>query len=370
MQTKFIRNRVYNYSHCLGPGIREGRGFSRPTDFALGPDNIIYLASRGVEFATFGGGLTKADFSPDKHHAIWEYRGPEVGDGFCPWPTSIALDSEENVYLADEYTNGIFVWDKDGNTKDRWDIGMTLEGDPNADKMELLNTFGLPLEYYLRKVVPGMGMEEGKLNGPSGIEFDKNDNAYVVDSRNHRIQVFTRDGKFIFGWGRFGDKPGEFNLPWGINFDKEGRVYVADWKNNRVQKFTPDGTYIATIGTPGHDEGQLHRPSNVAIDKDGDIYVSDWGNHRLNVYDAEGDFITDFHGDAEKFSPATQDRVNIDLDAQKAMLRADMSETYRIHYPVSVNVDDRGNIMVMEVRTSRIQVYRKEQDWSDPQFNL
>ena len=56
MQTKFIRNRVYNYSHCLGPGIREGRGFSRPTDFALGPDNIIYLASRGVEFATFGGG--------------------------------------------------------------------------------------------------------------------------------------------------------------------------------------------------------------------------------------------------------------------------------------------------------------------------
>ena len=137
-----------------------------------------------------------------------------------------------------------------------------------------------------------------------------------------------------------------------------------------MQKFAPDGTYIATIGTPGHDEGQLHRPSNVAIDKDGDIYVSDWGNHRLNVYDAEGDFITDFHGDAEKFSPATQDRVNIDLDAQKAMLRADMSETYRIHYPVSVNVDDRGNIMVMEVRTSRIQVYRKEQDWSDPQFNL
>ncbi len=52
------------------------------------------------------------------------------------------------------------------------------------------------------------------------------------------------------------------------------------------------------------------------------------------------------------------------------MLRADISETYRIHCPASVNVDDKGNIMVMEAHTSRIQVYPKEQDWSDPQFNL
>ena len=57
------------------------------------------------------------------------------------------------------------------------------------------------------------GNGEGQLNGPSGIAFDSEDNAYVADQHNNRVQKFTRDGEYLLQWGEPGDGDGQFNLP-------------------------------------------------------------------------------------------------------------------------------------------------------------
>ena len=85
------------------------------------------------------------------------------------------------------------------------------------------------------------GSGDGEFNGPSGIAIDQQDVLYIVDSRNHRVQKFTKDGEFLATWGSLGSAEGQFNAPWGITIDQQGDVYVADHKNHRVQKFTPDG---------------------------------------------------------------------------------------------------------------------------------
>ena len=64
---------------------------------------------------------------------------------------------------------------------------------------------------------------------------------------NNRVQVFTKEGKFLFKWGSSGSGDGEFNIPWGIDIDKHGDVYVADWRNDRIQKFAPDGRFLMTV---------------------------------------------------------------------------------------------------------------------------
>ena len=59
-----------------------------------------------------------------------------------------------------------------------------------------------------------------------------------MDSKNHRIQIYSPEGEYINSFGTYGDGYGELNLPWGIHVDEFGDVYVADWGNNRVKIFS------------------------------------------------------------------------------------------------------------------------------------
>lgn len=52
-----------------------------------------------------------------------------------------------------------------------------------------------------------------------------------------RIQQFTKDGKYLRGFGEQGTKPGQFYGPHGIALDRHGNLYVVDAYNHRIQKF-------------------------------------------------------------------------------------------------------------------------------------
>jgi DNA-binding beta-propeller fold protein YncE len=262
--------------------------------------------------------------------------GPLIGDdvgqpgasGDAPfiWPTSITLDKEGNVYVADEWLNLISIFTRDGEPIGKWGT---------------------------------VGHGDGEMDRPSGLAFDGEDNLYLVDSGNNRIQKFTKDGQFLAKWGREGSGDGEFNLPWGIDIDRNGDVYVADWRNDRIQKFTPDGQFVMKFGCSGTGDGEFNRPTGVAVDKEGVIYVTDWGNDRLQVFDTEGRFVTKMTGDAtiSKWGKMKLDanpdmwnerEVAHGLDREKLLLK-----------PIAVEVDDQGRVFVVETVRSRIQVYRK-----------
>lgn len=57
----------------------------------------------------------------------------------------------------------------------------------------------------------------------------------IADTKNHRIQHFTKFGVFIGQFGHFGGQEGEFNEPCGVTELLNGDVAVADSKNHRVQ---------------------------------------------------------------------------------------------------------------------------------------
>jgi DNA-binding beta-propeller fold protein YncE len=333
MLTKQVSGRVYNYDFCIGMFALVGNGFYMPLDFALGSEDTMYVVHRGSEFQP-SHGISKCTFN---HVNLWDDRSGDFGKGESVWPSSLDVDSKENVYVSDDAVNRIFISDKDGNSVGSW--GKAGSGD-------------------------------GELNGPWGLAFDKEDNLYIVDGLNSRIQKFTKDGKFLSKWGSQGSGEGQFDMPWGITIDKAGDVYVADWNNNRIQKFSPDGKYLASFGRLGSGPGELQRPSGVAVDSDGDVYVTDWGNNRLNVYASDGSFITSFIGDAQELSPWAQASVDANPDYQKARRRTDLTPEWRFGRPVAVNVDAKGRIMVLETQRCRVQVYVKEQEFVDAPFNL
>ena len=312
-----------------------GRGFIHPVGLVVSSDGRIFVLNRG---ALVWCRVAVCNLDEDY---LYEFGSYGDGDGQFRWATAIAMDSQECVYVGDEYLHRISVFDSSGKFLDKW-------GEHGAG--------------------------DGELDGPSGLVFDAEDNVYVVDQHNNRVQKFTGDGKYLLKWGDPGSGPGQFNLPWGIGLDSGGNVYVADWRNDRIQKFTHDGRFLASFGESGQGDGQFNRPSGLVVDSDGNIYVADWGNERAQVLGPDGNFLLKLRGQAtiskwaEEFFAANPDEKKArDISNLVPDLPAHLQSPYhtssRIESyfwgPVSVALDDKDRLYVVEHSRQRFQVYQK-----------
>jgi len=152
--------------------------------------------------------------------------------------------------------------------------------------------------------IGSQGQAAGQFDQPKGVAVDADGNIYAGDIGNHRIQVFSPEGKFLREWGSQGSAPGQFNEPWGLAVDSErGFVYVADTWNHRIQKFDLDGKFITQWGTFADNggaatgaESQFWGPRDVAVDSEGNVYVTDTGNKRVQEFDADGKFLGQWGG--------------------------------------------------------------------------
>ena len=334
MQTVMVRGRTYNYRHAIGMGSPGGTGFRNPLDLALSKDDLIYVLSRGSEAEP----CQRVTLLTTDEEFIKEFGGPGEGNGEWVWGTALALDEEGRLYLADEWLHRITIFDKEGNFLSNWGV-------------------------------PGSG--PGQLNGPAGLAFNSRGELLVTENLNHRVQRFTPDGEYLGGFGSEGDGEGELTRPWGIAVDKYDNVFVADWSNHRIQKFSSEGGHLRTFGSYGAATGELNLPSDVAVDSEGDIYITDWWNNRVQVMDGDGEHLTTFIGNADKPSKWAQQFLDDNPDYRKARMRAtNLEPEQRFYAPVAVEIGQDGSIYIVEDQRWRIQVYRKEQHWIDPQFNL
>ena len=331
MSTHFfgIKEWTFAYSHSVGRNEFAGTGFRNPMDLALGADDRVYVVNRSYENRRDGIHITVCTLG---EKFICEFGSYGEGDGQFVWPMGITLDSEENVYVSDEWLNHISIFTKDGTFLRKW-------GQP--------------------------GSGDGELHGPSGMAINNDGTMFLVDSKNHRVQRFTLDGRYLGQFGGFGNGPGQLNMPWGIALDNDGQVYVADWRNDRIQKFTPNGQCLATFGNSGKGVGQFNRPSGVAVDKDGEIYIADRQNNRVQILAPDGRFIAALSGD-HQLSQWGKEKLlsNPDMIRQRALAMANDHGAFEksFSHPCAVRVDDDYRVAVLDSTRGRIQVYTKSRD--------
>ena len=327
---------LLRYSHTIGLSTMDGRGFYFPVDTAIGSDGKLFVLSRSYDDEPLPARVTVCDIDSEYYGTFGSFG---TGAGQFTWATAIAIDSEDNVYVSDEYTNRITIFDSSG---------------------KFLTSWGTE------------GTQEGQLDGPSGFDFDSDDCLYIVDHHNNRIQKFTKDGSFLFAFGSEGNGIGEFNLPWGLSIGHGGNVYVADWRNDRIQKFSKDGVFLASFGDSGNGDGQFHRPSSVAVDAEGYIYVADWGNERVQILNPDGRFVMKLRGEGtsskwamEWFEGNVEEakaRAKSDLEPNVALFKGDVhEESAQIEKyfwaPVSVKLDNKQRLYVTESHRHRLQIY-------------
>ena len=131
------------------------------------------------------------------------------------------------------------------------------------------------------------GRKEGEFDDPRGLTLYNNE-VYVCDRFNHRIQIFDLDLNFVRSIGSRGEGRDEFDAPLDVKFDTAGNMYVAEWGNERVQVMDRSGQFIREFG-----EGKLKGPSGLHI-ADKYVYVSDVSGQCIVVYETSGQFVTSF----------------------------------------------------------------------------
>ena len=342
MITTRAAGRTWHFSHGLGRPTNEINGdtggYRYPVSVAVAPEDILFVLSRGTGNDDDFGRIGKTTL--DELH-IGDFARREF-----TWPVSIALSKDGTVYCSDEYDNCIAHFDPDA-------IKPYPTWDPEGER---LGQWGEP------------GSAKGQLKGPAGIEFDRDDNIYVVDSGNDRVQKFTKDGEFLAAWGNAGAGEGDFHRPWGLTIDDNGDVYVADWGNSRVQKFAADGSFLMSFGSDGSDGGALNHPADVAVDSEGDVYVADWGNCRTQIYEPNGDVLAALYGDAVELSKAGTYIMGRDPGTIRAFRQVkDITPMGLFQRPTAIEVDPEDRVIIADA-CGRLQVYFKDKEYVVPEL--
>ena len=157
----------------------------------------------------------------------------------------------------------------------------------------------LPVVDYEGKVTPVLsiggtsGGKEGQFSSPWGVAVHyQTGNIFVADKTNNRVQVFNKDGKYLY---KFGDRDGavKMNSPRCIDFYRN-KVFVSQFRAGCLLVYDLNGTFLKQIGTPGNEEGLLNAPCGLTINEsNGDIFVCDYGNNRVQIFSK--DFLFKSH---------------------------------------------------------------------------
>jgi len=162
---------------------------------------------------------------------------------------------------------------------------------------------------------------------PHGLTVDKENNVWVTDVGLQQIFKFTHDGKLLMTSGVAkvaGNDSLHFNYPTDIAVANDGSFYVSDgYRNSRVAKFSKEGKYLFEWGKKGNKPGEFNIPHSLAIDENNIIYVADRQNNRVQLFDTAGNFIKELKNDVnvEQLPAVTIDNANhlfaVDYDPTK-----------------------------------------------------
>lgn len=317
------------------------------------------------------------------------------------YPTDVAVDSNDNVFIADSYNYAIREVTK-SNLKIKTVAGTPQSGGFSGDAgpataAQINLTYSLAVnsagtsvtiadDYNLRirqftvggniNTVAGSGCGGFSGDGglatasciyyPQGVALGSSGTIYVGDTDNARIRTFTVGGDIntVAGNGSttmatpVNGVPAngvEFYYPWGINEDPSGNVYVADQNNDMIRELVQStglvnifaGTGVAGFTGDGGlaTAAELNVPDGVARDSSGNIYIADQYNCVIRMVSASGDISTIAGIDTNEPSPS----CGYSGDGGPAT-------SAQLYYPYNVFVDSKNNVYIPDSYNQVVRV--------------
>ncbi|HUI55721.1 MAG TPA: hypothetical protein VLY04_12165 [Bryobacteraceae bacterium] len=326
-----------------GPGTFNDGGLATnallhlPSGVAVDSKNNVYIADTGdnlIREVTTDGLIHS--FAGDSYGAYFGDTGPAtVAEVHSP--EDVAVDSSGNIYIADTANSAIRKVTTDGNIN-------TVAGNCAATTGCSTGSTG-----------DGGSATAATLMAPFSVAVDSSGNFYIVENGDSKIRKVDTSGNIntIVGTGTAGfggdNGPaisGQLNFPTGIALDSGGALYIADSLNRRIRKVSSNNiNTIAGNGVLSYSgdggpaiAGQLNTPLGVAADSSGNLYIADTGNNVIRKVAANGT-ITTFAGNGT---------AGFGGDGGAAA-------SAQLNGPQAVAVDSNGNVYVSDTQNARVR---------------
>ncbi len=258
------------------------------------------------------------------------------------YPTAIALDLYENIYVTESIQNRLQIFSQRGaylktlsGLSEPLGVAVDQQG-----RIFVGNKLSRNVEVYDTNLnfLFKLGSGNGEFSQPTAIAVYE-DRIYVADSLEDVIKVYNPDGSFNFSFGHTGSEAGQFNFPISLAIDEiSGELIVLDrqhiesWTGTgqgaRIQIFDMDGLFKRSFGERGIGDGKLSKPSGVEVDREGRIYVTDTYQQLVQVFDANGTFLT-------------------------SLYNAD----YQLRAPLGIIRGDSNRLFIASLHTGSVEVY-------------
>jgi sugar lactone lactonase YvrE len=198
-------------------------------------------------------------------------------------PFGLAIDKDNNLYIADRGNNRIRKVDSSG-------LISTVAGDGGF--------------YFIGDNGPAY---RASIAGPTGVAVDDKGNVYIADRSNNRIRMVDSLGmiRTVMGTGQRdynGDselaRETNLHLPFGVALDKKGDLLVIDRSHYRIRKLIMKGNKVTTLagngvkqfgGDGGPSQGaNLEFPHGIDVDSKDNVIFADKAHFRIRKITPKG----------------------------------------------------------------------------------
>lgn len=272
-----------------------GQTMGQTTGVATNSKGHIFVYSRSVNQGLARGGKAAMLWEFDENGKFVKEWGPNnYAEGFAH---AVRVDKEDNVWQVDEGSGMVVKYNPEGQSI-FW-LGRTPEAvDYLQANLEILHF--VATNQPTRDPHPKGRM--GSFDRETDVAFDSQSNIFVSDGYgNSRVVKISPDGHWLKAVGTNGKDQDQFSTPHGITIDAQNNVYVADRGNRRIQVYDDDLNYKKTItgmGAPWSLCTTMTTPQVMfSGDGTGKIYKLDMGGKVLGMFITGQDHGSENTGD-------------------------------------------------------------------------
>jgi hypothetical protein len=236
----------------------------------------LFVYSRTGPGGTARGGTAAMLFEFDQNNKYVKLWGQN--NYAASFAHSVRVDKYDNVWMIDEGSGMLIKFDPEANAQSQF--GRTPEA---IDYLEQFLERGEKLTPAERHPVGRVGM----FNRPTDVTWDSQDNVFVSDGYgNSRIVKITKGGHWVKWVGTYGSGDNQFVIPHSIAADKQDNIYVADRNNYRIQVYDDDLNFKKTLMGMGSPWGICITNSNPQY-----IFSGDGNSGKIYKMDMTGKLL-------------------------------------------------------------------------------